>query len=66
VDGTYFDDYVPAGSGGMDYPYRVHFGPDGDVYVTAHPSTSVLRFGTESEALFTVSNSIASNVAREP
>src|SRR5262249_1210780 len=31
--GTYVDDYVPAGSGGMVNPYRMTFGPDGDLYV---------------------------------
>ena len=56
--GNYVDDYVPAGTGGMDYPYRVHFGPDGDLYVTAIPATQILRFGSESEAIFTVSLSL--------
>ena len=64
ASGTYIDDYVPAGSGGMTYLSRLVFGPDGDVYVSvggtgADPS-KIYRFGTESEALFTVSVSTAS------
>jgi DNA-binding beta-propeller fold protein YncE len=67
TSGTYVDDYVPAGSGGMVSPYRMTFGPDGDLYVsTGNPFTTtassneILRFGTESEAVFTVSASTLS------
>jgi DNA-binding beta-propeller fold protein YncE len=67
--GTYVDDYVPAGSGGMVSPYRMAFGPDGDLYVsTGNPFTTtassnkILRFGTESEAVFTVTVSTPSSL----
>jgi DNA-binding beta-propeller fold protein YncE len=67
TSGTYVDDYVPAGSGGMVSPYRMAFGPDGDLYVsTGNPFTTtassneILRFGTEAEAVFTVSASTLS------
>ena len=57
--GTYVDDYVPAGTGGMTALSRLTFGPDGDVYVTTAGTGAqanlVYRFGTESEMLFTVS-----------
>jgi hypothetical protein len=46
----------------MDNPNRLDFGPDGDLYVTALGSSHILRFGTEPEALFTVSLSTLSTV----
>jgi streptogramin lyase len=65
--GTYVDDYVPAGSGGMAGPVRLAFGPDGDLYVTAGGpkpiyNHQILRFGTENEALFTITNTTASTL----
>ena len=66
ASGTYVDDYVPAGSGGMTNPNRMAFGPDGDLYMTAPGNTpgnsQILRFGTESEAVFTVSLSTPSSL----
>jgi sugar lactone lactonase YvrE len=55
--GTYVDDYVPAGSGGMtNNPTRMNFGPDGDLYVVGvYSNNQVYRFGTENEAVFAVS-----------
>jgi DNA-binding beta-propeller fold protein YncE len=65
--GTYVDDYVPAGSGGMLNMIRMAFGPDGDLYVTAQGTSQnqisqVMRFGPENEALFTVTNTTASTL----
>jgi streptogramin lyase len=65
--GTYVDDYVPAGSGGMAGPIRMVFGADGDLYVTATGpkpvyNHQILRFGTENEALFTITNTTASTL----
>jgi DNA-binding beta-propeller fold protein YncE len=59
ASGTYVDDYVPAGSGGMSLLSRLVFGPNGDLYVSvggtgADPS-HLYWFGTENEAVFTVS-----------
>jgi sugar lactone lactonase YvrE len=62
TSGTYVDDYVPAGGGGMVSPCRMTFGPDGDLYVS-DASNEILRFGTESEAIFTVSTSTVSPLA---
>ncbi|MFO0809261.1 MAG: Calx-beta domain-containing protein [Gemmataceae bacterium] len=59
--GTYVDDFVPAGSGGMNGPSWMTFGPDGDVYV-GHNGSDILRFGTESEAVFTVTNTTPSTL----
>jgi sugar lactone lactonase YvrE len=63
ANGTYVDDYVPAGSGGMSVLSRLVFGPNGDLYVSvggtgADPS-HIYWFGTENEAVFTVSLSSA-------
>src|SRR5262249_54224883 len=63
ASGTFAGDYVPAGSGGMDDPYRLAFGPNGDLYVTSLGISQILQFGTESEAIFTVSISSASSLS---
>jgi DNA-binding beta-propeller fold protein YncE len=60
--GTYVDDYVPAGSGGMVRPHYMTFGPNGDLYVSSNGNAQILQFGTENEAIFTVTNSIASTL----
>jgi sugar lactone lactonase YvrE len=62
--GTYVDDYVPAGSGGMANIHRMAFGPDGDLYVAALNPTpaQIMRFGTENEEVFTVTNTTASSL----
>jgi sugar lactone lactonase YvrE len=68
--GTYVDDYVPAGSGGMVDPHQMAFGPNGDLYVSASGSNlqeygadgQIFDFGTESEAVFTVTNTTASTL----
>jgi DNA-binding beta-propeller fold protein YncE len=65
ASGTYVDDYVPAGSGGISLLSRLAFGPDGDLYASvvglgSDPSR-IYRFGPESEALFTVSLSAPSS-----
>ena len=63
ASGAYVDDYVPAGSGGMNDLYRMAFGPDGDVYVTAlGTNNQIFRFGTENEAVITVSLSTPSTL----
>jgi sugar lactone lactonase YvrE len=54
-NGTYIDDYLPAGSGGMSFGEAMTFGPTGDLYVVTNKNNQVLQFGTENEALFTVS-----------
>ncbi len=66
--GTYVDDYVPAGSGGMVNPNQMAFGPNGDLYVAAGGSpedpadSQIFDFGTEDEAVFTVTNTMASTL----
>jgi DNA-binding beta-propeller fold protein YncE len=66
ANGAYVDDYVPAGSGGMTRARHMAFGPDGDVYVATDGPTGpdqIMRFGTENEALFTVTNTTPSTLA---
>jgi DNA-binding beta-propeller fold protein YncE len=62
--GAYVDDYVPAGAGGMSSPDRLTFGPDGDSYVSSTNNSNPQdpRFGTENEAVFTVSISTPSTL----
>jgi hypothetical protein len=68
--GTYVDDYVPAGSGGMVDPHQMAFGPNGDLYVSAVGDSlqqygadgQIFDFGTESEVVFTVTNTTASTL----
>jgi sugar lactone lactonase YvrE len=66
--GTYVDDYVPAGSGGMVHPGQMAFGPNGDLYVAAQGSptdpadSQIFDFGTEAEAVFTVTNTTPSTL----
>jgi DNA-binding beta-propeller fold protein YncE len=55
-NGTYVDDYIPAGSGGLGDPHWMAFGPSGDLYVGGTGSDDQIhQFGTENEALFNVS-----------
>jgi sugar lactone lactonase YvrE len=54
-NGAYVSDYVPAGSGGMSSSGFMTFGPNGDLYVNGGNINSIVQFGTENEALFTVS-----------
>jgi sugar lactone lactonase YvrE len=66
--GTYVDDYVPAGSGGWTKALSMVFAPNGDLYVAAQspggqPSRDeVMDFGTQSEAVFTVTNTTPSTL----
>src|SRR5581483_3660177 len=57
---TYVDDYVRAGS--FTNASGMTFGPDGDLYVAAWGPNQVMRFGTENEALFTVTNTTPSTL----
>jgi DNA-binding beta-propeller fold protein YncE len=54
-NGTFVDDYVSNGAGGLSGGQFMTFGPNGDIYVGSTGNNQVLQFGTENEALFTVS-----------
>ena len=53
-NGTYVDDYVPAGGGGMNGRQLHGLRPNGDLYVKQRSDDQIFRFGTENEAIFTV------------
>ena len=59
---AYVDDFVPAGSGGLSYSCSLTF-HNGDLFVTSIGNDDVLRFGSASEAVFTVA---LSNTSRNP
>jgi len=40
ASGTYVDDFVPAGSGGMSQLSRIAFGPNGDLFATTSGPSS--------------------------
>jgi DNA-binding beta-propeller fold protein YncE len=52
--GSYVDDYAPVGSAGLSVWVFMNFGPNGDLYVVSGSSNQIYQFGTENEALFTV------------
>ncbi|MGA2184574.1 MAG: NHL repeat-containing protein, partial [Bryobacteraceae bacterium] len=42
--GAYIDDFVPSGSGGLDYAQGLVFGPDGNLYVADNSASAILRY----------------------
>jgi len=44
VTGAFLGPFVSQGSGGLDYPTGLGFGPDGNLYVAAKTSNSVKRY----------------------
>jgi sugar lactone lactonase YvrE len=60
--GAYVDDYVPTSSLGTAHLSSMAFGPDGDLYVAAWGPSQIMRFGSENEALFTVTNTTPSTL----
>jgi len=50
ADGTYLATFVSGGSGGLDGPRALAFGPDGDLYVIGANGGNVLRYDGTSGA----------------
>jgi len=42
--GTFIDNFVTAGSGGLNDPYDLLFAPDGNLYVSSYQTDEVLRY----------------------
>ena len=42
--GAFTNAFVPAGSGGLDTPRGITFGPDGSLYVSSFATHSILRY----------------------
>ncbi len=59
--GVYVDDYVQAGTAGMDRPRSLRFN-EGDLYLTAVGKNEIMRFGTQSEVILTVTTSTPSTL----
>lgn len=54
--GEYEDDFVPSGSGGLEDPFAIVVGPDGNVYIGSVETDEILRYaGSDgTQATFTV------------
>jgi hypothetical protein len=44
TNGVFIDSFVPSGSGGLDSPWGLAFGPDRNLYVCSAGNRAVLRF----------------------
>jgi len=52
--GTFIDAFVTSGSGGLDKPYGILFGPDGNLYVSSYLTDEVLRYDGSTGAFIDV------------
>jgi DNA-binding beta-propeller fold protein YncE len=50
LSGAYLGDFIPAGSGGLNYPAGLVIGPNGNLFVCSRSGNSVLRFDGQSGA----------------
>lgn len=66
TDGAFLDVFVSAGSGGLDVPFALEFGPDGDLYVVSRESDSVLRYDGLSGAPLEIFAGVGSGNVADP
>ncbi|WP_372895392.1 DUF4347 domain-containing protein, partial [Stieleria sp.] len=66
VTGAYVDDFVVAGSGGIDQADGLAFGPDGHLYVTSHRTDEVYRYNGTTGAFIDVFVTAASGGLDHP
>jgi outer membrane protein assembly factor BamB len=52
--GQFVDVFVPTGSGGLEAPTMMAFGPDGNLYVASFPQKAVFRFDGETGAFIDI------------
>ncbi|MGC8785490.1 MAG: PEP-CTERM sorting domain-containing protein, partial [Armatimonadota bacterium] len=50
TDGAYLGDFVPVGTGGLNEPQGMEYGPDGNLYVCSNDQHAVLRFDGQTGA----------------
>jgi streptogramin lyase len=56
--GAYMDDFVAAGSGGLDNAQGAGFGPDGNFYVSSWKNDNVVRYNGTTGAFIDVYASV--------
>ena len=54
TSGAFIDVFATAGSGGLDTPEQMAFGPDGNLYVASFNSNEVLRYNGTTGAFIDV------------
>jgi hypothetical protein len=50
ITGTFVDNFVPNGSGGLSFPLGGAFGPDGNLYVSNSDGDNILRYNGKTGA----------------
>jgi hypothetical protein len=59
VTGAYIDTFVGTGSGGLNQPGDLAFGPDGDLYVSSEAGNQVLRYNASGAFLDVVATGLS-------